>query len=44
MRGQFESTLVSGFDAIALDQLAKGMYMVKLQSENGYVIKKLIKQ
>jgi len=34
----------SGFNSISTDYLSKGIYIVRLQSENGFVIKKLIKE
>jgi hypothetical protein len=42
--GKSVLTISSGFDAISMEHLSHGLYMVKLQFNDGYVIKKLIKK
>jgi len=42
--GQKVKDINSGFNSISLYNLSKGIYIVRLQSENGFATKKLIKQ
>ena len=42
--GQKVKELYSGFNSITTDNLSKGIYIVRLQSENGFATKKLIKK
>ena len=42
--GQKVKEINSGFNSIPMGNLSKGMYIVRVQSENGFATKKLIKQ
>lgn len=42
--GKKVKTITSNFDTISMDELSNGLYIVKLQSANGVVTKKLIKR